>query len=146
MNITVKVKDYGTFNEVFNVTVYANTTAVETREISLTSGASTTLTFTWSATGFAKGNYTLWAYARPVSGETETADNMLIDGWAVVAIVGDINIDGEVDMKDIIPAARAFGSNTGEPRYDPNLDINNDGKIDMKDIISIARNFGKIDP
>ena len=67
MNITVKVKDYGTFNEVFNVTVYGNTTAVETREISLTSGASATLTFTRNTSGFVKGNYTLNAYAWPVA-------------------------------------------------------------------------------
>jgi hypothetical protein len=98
MNITVKVKDYGTFNEVFNVTVYANTTAVETREISLTSGASAALTFTWNTSGFAKGNYTLNAYAWPVQGETDTADNTLTFGNVHVGIMGDVNADGMVDV------------------------------------------------
>jgi hypothetical protein len=151
MNITVKVKDYGTYNEVFTVTVYADTTAIWTREISLTSGASASLTFTWNTTGFAKGNHTLRAYAWPVLGETDTADNTFVDGWVIVVLVGDVTgpegwPDGKVDMKDIIIVIASFGSYPSHPKWNPNNDINNDHKIDMKDIIITIAQFGKTDP
>ena len=142
MNITVKVKDYGTFNEVFNVTVYANTTAVETREISLTSGASAALTFTWNTIGFAKGDYMVKAYALPVQGEADTTDNTLMNGWITVTIPGDVDGDFKVKMDDIVAIRDAFGSKTGQPRYKPNLDINYDGKISMDDIIVACDHFG----
>ncbi|MEM2567690.1 MAG: CARDB domain-containing protein [Candidatus Bathyarchaeia archaeon] len=66
MNINVTVINQGDFMETFNVAVYANTTEIRTKEITLQSGESTTLTFTWNTTDFAKGNYTLCAYAWPV--------------------------------------------------------------------------------
>jgi hypothetical protein len=124
---------------------------IGTQTVTLESGASTTLTFTWNTTGFAKGNYTIWAYAWPVPGEIDTADNTLTDGWVIVSVVGDITgptgwPDGKVDMRDVGSVARAFGSYIGHPLYNPNYDIIYDGKIDMKDIGTVARNFGKIDP
>jgi hypothetical protein len=61
----------------------------------------------------------------------------------ITTIVGDINGDRTVDMKDIIIAARAFGTSPNDPRWDPRADINKDLKVDMKDIIVTARNFGK---
>jgi len=151
MNITVKAKNYGTYNEVFNVTVYANITAIWTREISLTSGASAALTFTWNTIGFAKGDYRIKAYALPVQGETDTADNTLSDGWVIVAMVGDITgptgwPDGKVDIRDVAKVSKAFGTLPGMPGWDPNCDINNDQKIDIKDVAAVSKQFGKIDP
>jgi len=151
MNITVKVKDYGTFNEVFNVTVYANTTAIETREISLISGASAALTFTWDTSGFVKGNYTLNAYAWPVQGETHIADNTWTDGFIIVAMIGDISgpagwPDGKVDVRDVAKVAKLFGVNYPDPKYDANCDIIYDLKIDVKDISTVARRYGQTDP
>ena len=58
-------------------------------------------------------------------------------------INGDLNHDGEVDMKDVATAAKAFGSYPGHPRWNPVADINQDGNVDMKDISLIAKNFGK---
>ncbi|MGB9778856.1 MAG: CARDB domain-containing protein, partial [Candidatus Bathyarchaeales archaeon] len=153
MNITVKVKDYGTFSEAFNVTVYANTTTLETREISLTSGASATLTFTWNTSGFTKGSYTIYAHAWPVQGETNTTDNVLFDGWVFMSLAGDItgyssNLwdfipDGTVDGKDISILSRCFGLTPYKPDWSPNADINNDLFVDGKDISIASRNYGK---
>lgn len=58
-------------------------------------------------------------------------------------ILGDINEDGIVDMRDISIAARAFGSYPGHPRWNPIADINGDNKVCMRDIATVARNFGK---
>jgi peptide/nickel transport system substrate-binding protein len=152
-NITVRIFNYGDQSETFNVTVYANTTSITTQTVTLTSGNSTTITFTWNTTGFAKSNYTIWAYAWPVQGETHTADNTLPDGWVIVAMVGDITgpdgwPDGKVDMLyDIRSVAKLFGVEYPDPRYNPNYDINDDGKIDMiNDIRTVAKQFGKTDP
>jgi hypothetical protein len=146
MNINVTVVNQGDFTETFNVTIYANETTIEKREITLESTASTTLTFTWNTTGFAKGNYTLWAYAEQVQGETETSDNTFIDGWVYVGLVGDVNADGYVGIDDIFTIASHFGAEQGTPQYDPNLDINNDGYIGVDDIFTAAQHFGQEDP
>ncbi len=84
-----------------------------------------TLIFTWNTTGFAKGNYTITAYADPVSGETDTADNNFTDGWVIVAMAGDITgpeawPDGKWDIRDIALVAKHFGQNV--PLAPPNCD------------------------
>jgi nitrous oxidase accessory protein NosD len=58
-------------------------------------------------------------------------------------IVGDINFDGKVDIKDIAIAARLFGLTSLYVHWNPLADINGDNKIDIRDISLIARNFGK---
>ncbi len=55
---------------------------------------------------------------------------------------GDLNDDKKVDMRDIGIAARAYGSEPGDPLWDPVADINRDLVVDMRDIGAIARNFG----
>jgi hypothetical protein len=153
LNINVTAANQGDYEETFNITLYANTTAIATQTITLTSGNSTTITFTWNTTGFAKGNYTISAYASPVSNETDTADNTFTDGWVIVAMVGDITgpdgwPDGKVDMiSDIRAVVKVFGVVYPNPRYNPNCDINGDGVIDLiNDIRTVAKHFGDIDP
>ena len=56
----------------FNINV--NTTLVNAQTITPTSRTSKTITFTWNTTGLSRGNYTLSAYAEPVSLEINTSD------------------------------------------------------------------------
>jgi len=157
ININVTAENQGDQTVTFNVTAYANTTAIQTKTLTLTSLNSTTVTFTWNTAGFAKGNYTIRAYAWPVPGETHTADNSLTDGWIIVAMVGDITgpngwPDGKCDIRDVALVAKLFGVNYPDPRYNPNCDLTGptpdlaDGKIDIRDIAIVAKNFGKTDP
>ncbi len=146
MDINVTVTNQGDFTETFHVTVYANTTTIETKEVILESGASTTLTFTWNTTGFAKGNYTIWAYAWPVPGEIDITCNTLTDGTVYVGIPGDINADGFVNAKDAVKIGAIFGTKQGEEDYDPDADINNDGYINAKDTVVLGKYFGQQDP
>jgi len=90
LNINVTVANQGDYAETFNVTVYANTTSIATQTVTLESGDSTTITFTWNTTGFAKGNYTISAYAWPVPGETDLANNNCTSGTVQITKVGDI--------------------------------------------------------
>jgi hypothetical protein len=146
MNINVTVENQGDYTETFNVTLHANTTVIETKQITLANGASTTLTFTWNTTGFVKGNYTIWAYAWPVPGETDTDDNTFVDGWVVVAMPGDINADGIVDIFDCVRIALAFSATSHDPNWDPNADIDNSNLIDIFDLVIVAIHFGETDP
>ena len=160
MPVNVTVMNEGDFAENFNVTVYANTTALGTQSVfDLSNGTSATLTFIWNTTGFDYGNYTISAYAWPVPGETDTTDNNFTGGSVVVSMVGDLtggstNVwdfvpDGKVDGKDIAVAAKCFGSAPGaQPPeiWNPNCDVNDDGKVDGKDIAIVARHFGEKDP
>jgi len=77
--------------------------------------------------------------------ENNVDDYPLMTPW-IAASPGDINRDGEVDMKDVATAAMAFGSYAGHPRWNPVADENRDGKIDLRDIALVAKNFGKTYP
>ena len=157
--VNVTVLNEGAFTETFNVTLYANTTAIENKTVTLQSGNSTVLTFRWNTTGWVKGNYTIKAIADTVPGETDTADNTRVDGWVFVGLVGDVNADGIVDIEDIYLVSLAYGSlyNTTDGQYwhptpcaicphSPNLDINWDVIIDIEDIYVTALHYGEIDP
>jgi len=155
MSIRAQVANLGYYNETFNITAYANTTAIQTKTLALASGAWTNVTFIWNTTSVAKGNYTISAYAAPVLGEIDAADNTFTDGWAIVAMVGDVAgigsfpttlPDGKVDIKDLATIAKCYGANYPDAKYVPNYDLNDDGKIDIKDLALAAKNYGKIDP
>ena len=143
VSISVTVENQGDYTETFNQTVYANETIIETKEATLSSGNSTTITFTWGTTGFAKGNYTIWAYAWPIPGEIDTADNSLTGGWAVITILGDINGDFKVDIKDLVLVIKHYASYPGHPKWNPNADVNSDGKVDIKDLVLVIKHFGE---
>lgn len=90
MNITVK--NEGNYTEKFNVTAYANTTAIANQTLTIASGNSTIITFTWNTAGFAYGNYSISAYAWPIPGETNTNDNNCTGGLMQITKVGDLGI------------------------------------------------------
>jgi hypothetical protein len=58
-------------------------------------------------------------------------------------ILGDINDDRKVDMKDVSYVARRFMCSPSDLLWDSVADINGDGKIDMRDISTVARHFGE---
>jgi len=154
----VNVSNQGNFTETFNVTVYANTTSIATQTVTIASGNSTTITFTWNTTGFAKGNYTISAYAWPVPDETDTNDNRLIDGTVLVGVPCDVTgptpgvPDGVCNMRDIGYICNHFGTKPSSPNWNPNCDVTGptkgvpDGKVDMRDIGIACNNFMKTDP
>jgi hypothetical protein len=145
------VANHGSYTETFSVTLYANTTSITTQTITLTSGNSKTITFTWNTTGFALGNYAISAYAWPVPGETDLANNNCTDGSVLIAKVGDFGggvppqffkFDGVVDGKDLAlflqcyrglapPEAMSLADLGGgvPPQF-----FKCDGKVDGKDL------------
>lgn len=150
--IEVSIANTGDYTETFNVTVYANTTIIGMKEVTLPGGNSTTLALNWNTSGFAKSSYTMSAVASTVPHETDTADNTFTDGQVTVAMIGDVNGDGRVDVKDVYRIGKAFGSAAPpEPSppdhpWDPDCDINNDGKVNMKDYYIVCQHYGEEDP
>ncbi len=125
--------------------------------VNVPNGGSLSVAFRWNTTGVVKGNYTISATADTVLGETDTLDNNFIDGWIIVAMIGDITgpdgwPDGKVEMRDVGTIARRFDEQCNEPLYHINYDITGvttgmpDGKIDMRDIGLVCSHFGETDP
>lgn len=144
MRINVTVRNQGNYPETFNVTTYANTSSIAGQTVTLSNGSSTVMTFRWNTSSFARGNYTISAYASPVPGETHTEDNNFTNGLVLVLMPGDVvSPFGKIDIRDVSFVAKSFGKNSSSPLWDPNADINDDDKVDIKDISVVAKNFGK---
>ena len=142
--VNVTIFNYGNFTEAFNVTFYANATFITTlSNITVASRNTVDIDFAWITIGFAKGNYTINAFAEPVLGENYTEDNMLGSDQVIVTIPGDLNGDKIVDIYDAIILANHFEFDRYHPSWDSNVDINNDEIIDIYDAILLAANYGE---
>jgi len=142
-NVTVTVENQGAYTETFNVTAFANSSAIGEQQVTLNPGENKTLKFIWDTTGFSYGDYTIKAVADTVPGETDTIDNTYIDGVVRVVIPGDINGDGIVDIYDAMLLALRFGVLIVDRKWNPNADINGNAIIDIYDAIILAGHFGK---
>jgi hypothetical protein len=61
------------------------------------------------------------------------------------AVVGDVNGDGKVDIRDVAMVVAAFGSYPGSPKWNPACDLNGDLKIDIRDVAIVCAHFGQHD-
>jgi ABC-type transport system substrate-binding protein len=85
VSIEVLVENQGDTSETLEVGLYANTTLAETKTVySLLPNASKSLAFEWNTTGFELGNYTVKAIAETLLDETDTSDNVYIDGTITI--------------------------------------------------------------
>jgi uncharacterized repeat protein (TIGR01451 family) len=103
LRVDVAVANEGYLPETFNLTLYANATTIQTQAVTLIGRSSDTVIFLWNTTSFVSGNYTISAYAMPVSGETEIEDNF------------DMNGPVQVKILDDVPPVTVL--NVGEPRF-----------------------------
>ena len=153
-NLSITVLNRGGATESFTVTAYANNTLMigSQNVADLISGDQTIVTIIWNTTSYILANYTLSAYVTPVPGEINLVDNNFTKpGVFAVAIVGDINVDGKVDVKDVYKVALAYGTSVEGPNpsgrtYNPNCDINDDGMIDVKDYYVPCKHYGETAP
>jgi outer membrane protein assembly factor BamB len=147
LEINVTVENQGDLSEIFYITINANTTMIHTKEITLASGTSASLTFTWNTTGFDKGNYTISVYVYPVPGETNMTNNIMYAGPNVrVTIPGDVDGDFDVDILDVVKITSIYATKLGDLTFNPNSDINNDGVITILDVVICTSHYAQIDP
>jgi hypothetical protein len=141
VGINVTAVNRGTFTESFNITVYANGTAASTSLVLLCGNDSKQVIITWDTTGWAKGNYTISAYAAPVTGEIDVSDNNSTDGWIFVTIPGDVDGDRDVDIYDVVKITGIYGSKCGDPQFNPNSDLDDDGEIKIYDVVRCTSHY-----
>jgi len=179
VEIPVVVGNLGTMTVDFNVTLYYNGTSlpdnptpqvfnpIPIEELSVDNlwgtqtylppdpraGTNTTreLTFKWNTAGVSNGNYTFMAIIKPLAGENDTKDNVMISytnklKWDALVEVsgkaGDVDGDGDVDSMDLFTLAAVYGTKTGDPLYNPNCDFDNDGDVDSMDLFTLGANYG----
>jgi len=107
--IQVDVSNLGNVGETFNVTAYADTEpgvigdeiTVGVQGVNRGKGGSTRLTFYWNTTSVSPGNYTISAEAEALPEETNTINNLFIDGVVQVKLLQDVAVDLEVSSPDI---------------------------------------------
>jgi len=143
VGINVTVANLGNATETFTATLYYDNTVILTQNVQdLEPNATLTLSFAWNTTNVPCGqNYTIKAFARTVLGESNIANNVLIDGQIKVRVMGDVNGDSVVNMRDIGIVCNAYGSNPTKPNWNPYLDLDQNGRIDMRDIGRVCVNF-----
>ena len=142
-SINVTIANQGDFQETFTIIASYNSTAFASQMITVGNGSSVKWLVIWNTTGVTLGNYIITTIAGQLPGETDTADNSF-SSLMQVSILGDINGDGRVDMKDVSKVAAGFQATPGQPRWTVNGDLDENGVINMKDISTIAKEFGKI--
>jgi len=146
-SFNVFVMNYGSYPEVFNVTVCINATLIgAVTNIALASRNSVVLEFTWDTKAFVKGKYILSAYATLVLGETNTTDNTRTGGIITVTIPGDVDGNFRVDGSDLALLGGAWFSKSGDANWNPNADINDDDQVTGIDLAILAGYWFQTDP
>jgi len=107
---------------------------------------------TVEATGIIDGNVTTHGVYQSYSYQDIIGGINSKEIW--LGFPGDLTGDGKVDIRDIARVARAFGSYSGDPRWDPVADVTGpenppgsgsyppDGKVDIRDIAFVAKRYG----
>jgi len=157
-NITVGVADFGSYQETFNLTLYATifivqqnvTLQIASQNVTLESGNYANITFVVNTAGYPYGNYTISAYAEPVPDETDIVNNNCTYSVPVhIGVPGDVSgttpgvYDGITNMKDIAYLVALFQTKPTKPNWNPNADVNSDGVVDMKDIATAVYYFNQ---
>jgi len=148
VQINVTARNDGDFTESFNISAYYNTTLIGMVEvINLASGNNYTAQFSLNtSTLLICHTYTITGEATLVPFEYNEANNVLVDGVLKVRLLGDVNGDDNVDLKDVFAVSLAFGSFPGHPDWNPLADINRDNTVDLKDVFIVSINYGKVCP
>ena len=144
VQITVTLQNYGNVPEDFATTIYAdgnNITAIDI--LNLLPAETRIITYDWNTTSFAASNtpYIIKAEAEILPYETNTANNVYVDGNVKLKLVGDVNGDGTVNIDDLIAWDAAYGSIQGDPNWNAQADINGDGVVDSLDGYLILQNY-----
>jgi len=144
LRLNVSLRNEGFFQEASNVTVYANSTIVQTQSITLSPRTSSIITFLWATADVANGNYIISAYAWPVPEEENTTDNNATGVHVFITIPGDMDADRDVDIYDIVMIAGRYGEVLPPVAWpQPPEDIDGDGDVDIYDVVVAAGNYGE---
>ena len=91
--------------------------------------------------GIRYGNVTLTATG-------ELYDGTVFEGSDVIKVKmpRDVNLDGKVNLNDVLLVAKAICSHSGSPRWNPVADENEDNATNLIDFFIVRKNYGKTYP
>lgn len=87
--------------------------------------------------------YPITARITQVTGEIDTADNIIASGSVYIRMIGDANDDAVVDSVDLGLLGRSWGFTNESLEYDWNVDFNGDGLVDSVDLGLLGWYWGK---
>jgi len=134
--------------ETFDITLYYDTNIIGVETVTLEPWSNTTITFYWNTTGLEPcNNFTIWAEASQVPYETNLENNVYVDGWVKIKMIGDVDGNGVIDILDLILVSTAYGSREGDPNWNPDADVASPwGVIDILDLVTISSKYGTTCP
>ena len=78
--------------------------------------------------------------------ESDYADEVqTIVNTPISLCAADLDLDGDVDSRDLSNLNYLFGTTVDEPNYNPATDLNGDGIIETKDLVILISEFGRGD-
>jgi hypothetical protein len=63
-------------------------------------------------------------------------------GFRTVGVPGDTDLDGHVDVVDLLTLVYSFGLSEGDAGFDAIADFNSDAAVDVVDLLMLIDNFG----
>lgn len=141
--VTATVKNKGTTFENFNVTLYCNSSFVETKKVTnLGPTQHINVTFAWNTTGLILcANYTLQATADILENEANTTDNTMKCGPIWIKMLGDIDGNREIDIFDVVKVTYIYKSKEGDSKWNLMADLRRDGTIDIFDVVIVCAKY-----
>ena len=104
VNIDVTVLNKGDRPETFNLSVYYNTTWIETRQVpQLALSTQKTIAFIWNTSSVSNGIYQISASA-PLAGDPTPSDNTFLDGFVEVVSEKPPPSDHDISVTNVAPS------------------------------------------
>ena len=152
--VFVRVVNYGSVKQSFNVTAYYNGTFLNSTTVVNMSGRSfSTVTLWWRPRGLWHDNHTHWielgdymisAAISILPNEANITNNNYTNGIVrLIVFAGDFTDDGSVGPGDFAILSRFYGGTPSKPLWYPDADLIEDNKIGPGDFAVLASNFGK---
>jgi|GEM_PF-2290816 len=158
-NNAVSAIDWGVLNPggMRTVTVYVRNEEIENVMLSIRtdnwnpSNAVNFMTLSWDYAGTliapgetVKTKLTL-LISPGIRGITSFRFDIIIEAQSAsgAVILGDVNGDGQVNLKDLVIFAKSWGTQPGDPNWDPRVDFNNDNIVNLYDLVILSKNWMK---
>lgn len=96
---------------------------------------------------FQGANYTMRAVVDAVPGEVDLYNNEYLGGRILVTVIGDVNGDGEVGLKDLVAMSMAYYSMPADPNWNEYADLAQPKGIKtLTDLVTLALYYGRSTP
>jgi parallel beta-helix repeat protein len=144
VDIQATIRNEGRETDTFEVLGRCEGSRIGTVSVSdLTAWQQVVVTLKFDTILLAPGrSYLISVEVEPVDGE-DMLENNVKTITVKVNLMGDVNGDDSVNILDVSIGARAFGTEPGHERWNPDADMNLDNKINVIDITMVAKEFGK---